>query len=69
MNFRNLRLRLHGLRCAGHDVAHGPVEEFSLPFLHRTTDIAISDQSYNLTVDLSDAESQLALAHQDDGLA
>ena len=50
LNFRNLGLRCHHLRSGGHDVAHRLVEEFCLPFLHGTADIAISNQSDDTVV-------------------
>ena len=70
LNFRNLGLRSHHLRSGGHDVAHRLVEELSLPFLHGTADIAISNQSDDTIVFIKrDSQAQFALADVDDSLA
>ena len=45
------------------------VEKLGLPLLHRTADVAVGDQTYNLVVHLCDAQSKLSLAHEDDSLA
>ena len=45
------------------------VEELSLPFFRGAADVAVGDETHNLTVHFRDAQSQFAFAHQDDGLA
>ena len=70
LNLRNLGLRSHHFRSGGHDVAHGLIEEFSLPLLHGTADISIGNQTDDTLVFIErDSQSELTLAHMDDSLA
>ena len=69
LDFRHLRLWCHAFGLACHDVTHRPVEEFRLPSLHGTADVAIGDDAFHASVEQCHAKSQLSLAHEDDGLA
>ena len=52
LNFRDLCLRSDGLWGARHDIADRAIEELCLPFLRCPTDITVSNQSCNLSVNL-----------------
>lgn len=68
LDFCYLGLGTDGFRATRHDVTNGMVEEVGLPSLYGAADIAIGNDTCDVTVDFGYAKTKLTLADHHDGL-
>ena len=59
----------HRLGVCGHDVGHGFIEKFCLPFFHGSADVSIGDETCYLSLFESNAQAQFSFAYVNDGFA